>query len=147
MHTLEYRRATRIFTYVALPSEVQTRELIEKSLRLRKRVFVPAINLQTKEISIFEIWNTKSDFKKGPYGIPEPLKRRPGKPEQLDLVVVPGLGFDRKGMRLGRGEGYFDRFLTRTAKAPKIGLAFREQMVCKIPTAPHDIPVHRVITD
>ena len=147
MKLREYRKARRIFTYISLPSEVQTTELIKKSLLLKKRVFVPAIHVRKKEISIFEIWSMKSDLKRGPFGIPEPVKRRPGKPEKLELVVIPGLGFDKKGGRLGRGEGYFDRFLRRTAKAPKIGLAFREQIVRKIPVLAHDIPMNRIITD
>jgi 5-formyltetrahydrofolate cyclo-ligase len=147
MKTRDYLKAARIFTYIALPKEVQTQEFIQKSLALRKRVFVPAIHPRKKEISIFEIWNTKKDLKKGHFGIPEPVKKRPGRPEKLDLVIVPGLGFDGKGGRLGRGEGYFDRFLLRTGKARKIGLAFREQVVRKIPVTPHDVPVDRLITD
>lgn len=147
MKTREYRKARKIFTYISLPAEVQTDELIQKSLALRKRVFVPAIDPRKKEIFIFEIRNMKSDLKKGHFGILEPVKKCPGRTDKLDLVVVPGLGFDCKGGRLGRGEGYFDRFLSRTAKAPKIGLAFREQLVRKIPLSFHDIPVDHVITD
>ena len=148
MKTSEYKKAANIFTYIALPSEVQTLELIQKSLILRKRIFVPAIHIRKKEIAIFEIRNIKSDLKRGPFGISEPVKKRPGQPKKMDLVIVPGLGFDSKGRRLGRGEGYFDRFLPRTSKkAVKIGLAFREQKVRKIPTGVHDVSVDRVLVD
>ena len=147
LKTREYRNVSRIFTYISLPAEVQTLELIQKSLALRKRVFVPAVHLRKKEISVFEIRNIKSDLKRGAFGILEPIKKRLGRPEKLEMVIVPGLGFDAKGGRLGRGEGYFDRFLPRTVKASKIGLAFREQIVRKIPTGAHDIRVDRVITD
>lgn len=132
---------------MAMPSEVQTLGLIQKSLALRKRIFLPAINLRKKEIAIFEIRNTQSDLKRGPFGIPEPVKKHPAKPEAMDLMIIPGLGFDKKGGRLGRGEGYFDRFLVKNRKAVKIGLAFREQMVRKIPMAAHDIPVDKVLVN
>lgn len=136
-------------TYVALSDEVDTRELILKALALRKNVYAPRIFKKRKEIGIFQIRHPRKDLRKGTYGIQEPgaLSFHQGNPARLDLVIVPGLGFDRRGGRLGRGGGYFDRFLLKTNRARKIGLAFREQMVRKIPIGSHDIRVDRVITD
>ena len=142
-----FQNAHRIFTYVSLPLEVQTLSLIQEMFVQRKRVFVPAVHPKKKEISLFEIWDLKKDLKKGRFGILEPVRKRPAKVETVDLFIIPGIGFERKGTRLGRGEGYFDRFLKRVKKAPKIGLAFREQIVKKIPSAAHDVPVDQVITD
>lgn len=84
----------------------------------------------------------------GSYGILEPPfdPERIGQPEDLDLVIVPGIGFDLKGGRLGRGEGYFDRFLGEVAKAYKIGLAFECQIVEKIPRGLEDICINEVLT-
>lgn len=136
-------------TYVALSDEVDTRELILKALALRKNVYAPRVLRKRKEIGIFQIRHPLKELRGGTYGIQEPgvANRSQGDPARLDLVIVPGLGFDRRGARLGRGGGYFDRFLLKAKRARKIGLAFREQMVRKIPTGCHDVRVDRVITD
>ena len=145
----DFKKAKNIFTYMSLPGEVQTKHLIPIALKLGKRIFAPRIDLVKKEITIFEIRRPSEDLHPGAFGIPEPRVRkdRKGKPSELDLVIVPGLGFDRRGRRLGRGEGYFDRFLKKTGSAKKIGLAFREQIVKKIPSERHDIRVDKVLTD
>ena len=69
-------------------------------------------------------------------------------PDEIELIVVPGIAFDRNGNRIGRGQGYYDRFLAgyRHKGVPFIGLAFDFQVVQKIPSLPHDIPVTKLIT-
>ena len=147
MGRARFRSARSLLIYAALPEEVRTRELIQKSLALGKRVFVPSVNLKKKLMEIFEIHHGTKDLKKGAYGIWEPVRRKKERPKDLDLVIVPGLGFDKRGVRLGRGEGYFDRFLKKTKCAVKWGLAFREQIVPRIPKAPHDVVMDDVLTD
>ncbi len=144
-----FKNARTLFAYMALPGEVQTKTIVSKAIRLGKRVYAPRIDAAKKKITIFEIREPSADLHPGAFGIPEPRakKDRQGRPSSLDLVIVPGLGFDRKGRRLGRGEGYFDRFLKKTGKAVKIGIAFREQIVKKIPTAAHDVRVDKILTD
>jgi 5-formyltetrahydrofolate cyclo-ligase len=65
----------------------------------------------------------------------------------MDLIIVPGVAFDRKGGRLGRGAGYYDRLLRKARSVPKIGLCFREQLVRKVPMKKHDMSVDKIITD
>jgi 5-formyltetrahydrofolate cyclo-ligase len=65
----------------------------------------------------------------------------------MDLIIAPGVAFDRRGGRLGRGGGYYDRLLRRAEKVPVIGLCFREQLVKKVPMKPHDVRMNKVITD
>lgn len=143
-----YRKCVKILVYVSFRNEVETRPLIRRALKDGKEVFVPRVRKEGNNIRIYRIRNMKKDLKKGAYGIWEPhVSGRAGRPSELDLIVVPGLGFDRKGRRLGRGFGFYDRFLAKAAKAEKIGLAFREQMTAEIPAEKHDVPVHRVITD
>ena len=87
---------------------------------------------------------------KGHYGIPHPLElsSREIALDGIDLILLPGVAFDRRGNRLGRGGGYFDRFLSRVpAEVPRVGLAFRFQRVARLPRELHDQPVERVITD
>lgn len=148
MQTKVFQRSKNIFTYVALPDEVQTESLIWKSVAVRKNIFVPKINPRNKRIRMFQITNPLKDLKRGSFGIPEPKAKGPraGNPKILDLVVVPGLGFDRRKGRLGRGEGYFDRFLKKTGRARKVGLAFGEQIVDFIPMQTHDVRVHQIIS-
>ena len=144
-----YRKAQNIFIYISFGREVDTKSLILRALQDGKKVFVPRIRKAGKKINIYRVLDLKKDLKKGAYGIlePRPMPARRGKPSQLDTVIVPGLGFDRTGRRLGRGHGYFDRFLARVRGAKKIALAFREQMVSKVPVEKHDLPVDRIITD
>ena len=87
------------------------------------------------------------ELKPGAFGILEPAfdPKRLGRPEDLGLAVVPGLGFDRRGGRLGRGEGYFDRFLAEAKKAYKVGLAFEFQIVDEVPREAKDVSVDEVI--
>ena len=144
-----FQTSQNIMTYAALPGEVQTGPLIRKMLAMKKNVFLPRIHSARRPMSIFQIYHPSRDLRKGRYGIlqPRPLKTRKGNPKNLDLVLVPGVGFDRKGSRLGRGAGYFDRFLKKAKRSKKIALAFREQVLGKIPHGPHDVLMDRVITD
>ncbi len=144
-----FQTAKNILIYVALPREVQTQELILKAMALKKNIFVPCINQKTLRMEIYQVKDWKKDLCCGSYGILEPrsIKKRKGNPKKMDLMVLPGLGFDKKGGRLGRGAGYFDRFLAKAGKVKKIGIAFREQIVKKIPMAAHDVRIDGVITD
>lgn len=135
--------------YMPLRHEVDTRAVLVKLLALKKKLFLPAVNREREEIAIFQVKNLTRDLTPGSYGILEPRPGRcvPGRPSDLDLVLVPGLGFDRKGGRLGHGKGYFDKFLRKVKRAKKIGIAFKEQILEKIPLEKHDQRVDRVITD
>lgn len=142
-----FQKARNILCYAALPTEVQTRLILKEGLRRRKKMYLPVISESGRSIQIYRM--THFAFIRGLYGIPEPPRRlrHKGKLSELDLVIVPGLGFDKRGYRIGRGAGYFDRLLAKSKKAFKIGLAYREQIVGKVPVLPHDIRMHRVLTD
>ncbi len=88
------------------------------------------------------------DLQQGYGGIQEPKRSCPmSLPSQMDLIIVPGVAFDIRGYRLGRGGGYYDRLLRKAPCVPKIGLCFREQRVRKLPAAFHDVMMDSVITD
>ncbi len=150
LETEGFRSAACIFFYVALPTEVQTASLIEKVLRDKKRVLVPFADLENKEIRAYEIKHTKNDLKKGTLDIyePDPRGKEAVHPTEIDCVLVPGLAFDKKGSRLGRGAGFYDRFLTKLRPdAFKIALAFSFQVLPTIPLEDHDMKVDLVLTD
>ena len=144
-----FRRAKTVCCYVALPYEVQTWRMIEEMLVKRKRVVVPLVRPRSKRLALSEVRDPDADLAPGAFGVWEPKRsaRRPVRPRDLDLVLVPGLAFDRRGHRLGHGWGYFDRFLARLPKAtPTVGLAFRFQLLDRLPAASHDHAVQTVLT-
>lgn len=137
-----FRQAKSISLYHALPGEVETAAFIEKWAET-KTVFLPAVEGNDLK---FHIYKGKHTLRRGAFGIMEPEREDACPPGQTDLIIVPGIAFDRQCNRLGRGKGYYDRILT-TLPIPKIGLCFDFQLVDKIPTEPFDIPVDMVVTD
>ncbi|MBI3615138.1 MAG: 5-formyltetrahydrofolate cyclo-ligase [Candidatus Omnitrophica bacterium] len=146
-----YRKAKVLLCYAAVDGEVETRPILDQAIADGKRVAVPITFRRDKKLAAAEIKDPKKGLNfKGPFGIPEPSRHLHWRiaPDKLDLVLVPGVAFDRRGHRLGRGLGYFDRFLEKVpADVPRIGLAFRFQVVRELPFEPHDQPMHRVITE
>ena len=84
---------------------------------------------------------------RGAYGIDEPQGEVPCPPERIDLMVVPGMAFTREGTRLGRGKGYYDRYIAREGfRARRIGVCFRHQLLAELPAEPHDRRMDIVVT-
>jgi 5-formyltetrahydrofolate cyclo-ligase len=146
----EFSEAGTILFYLALADEVQTRKMIEYSLKLGKIVAVPLIDSQNKQILISELKDPEKELESGTLGILQPKKNfyRPLKVEQLDLVIVPGVAFDKRGNRLGFGKGFYDRFLRKAPDRTKsIALAFELQLVDDIQPQSHDVAVNYIITE
>ena len=144
-----FRRATTICCYVALPYEVQTWRMIEEMLKQGKRVVVPVVQRRAKRLMLCEVRDPANELARGAFGVWEPTARarRPIPVRDVDFVLVPGLAFDRRGHRLGHGHGYFDRFLARVPKTTTtIGLAFRFQLLDRLPIAAYDHAVQTVLT-
>ena|SRR3989338_11509484 len=145
-----FQKSACVFFYVSLTTEVDTIALIEKSWAMGKRVVVPLADLENKELKLYEIANLETDLQKGALGIlePRPDRTKPVDLEEIDLVIVPGIGFDRKNYRMGRGAGFYDRFLSKFGcDVPKIGLAFCFQVVSELPLESHDQKLDLVLTD
>jgi 5-formyltetrahydrofolate cyclo-ligase len=146
----EYARAKTVLFYLSFDGEVDTVRMIKKSIEQGKRVAVPAIRKETRELVPSVLKDYDTELARGPYGTHHPKEEyiRPIPLETLDLVVVPGLAFDEAGNRLGRGLGYYDRFLRRLPKnIPTVGLAFNFQMVSDFfPLEPHDCSVSKVLS-
>lgn len=146
----EYKSAKAVLLYVSFRSEVGTRGLIEAALRDGKTVIVPKVDRKAHRLKLFEIRNVTRDLEAGYMGIYEPVEHltRLAGPEEVDLVVLPGVGFDAAGRRLGYGGGYYDRLLEELKPgAGLIALAFEAQIVDEIPAEPHDKRVHKVVTE
>jgi len=140
-----FKKAKIVMFYIAFGGEVNTVEMIREAQKIGKVICVP-ICKKDKEIMQPAILENNAKLKKGPYGVYEPATENLVKPEDLDLIIVPGLAFDRKGNRLGRGKGYYDRFLgSLSNKTHSIGLAFDFQILPLIPTTIFDVSVKQLI--
>ncbi len=146
----EYLEAGTVMFYVSFQSEVRTDGMIREALK-EKRVVVPAV--RGKDLAVFELKDYDNSLERGSFGILEPREGRcmPVETRTINLVIVPGVVFDKYGGRLGFGRGYYDRFLRGLKKAGKnvrvIGLAFSEQVVEKLELDSNDIEMDRVVTE
>ncbi|GAB6138281.1 5-formyltetrahydrofolate cyclo-ligase [Halanaerobaculum tunisiense] len=145
----EFKEASRIMFYVAFRSEVATKAMIEQALELGKEIVVPITNSEEKTLQLSLLTDYEQELEPGTYGILEPKAqyRRLVKPQTMDLLVVPGSGFDKQGNRLGYGGGYYDRLFAAVGNPPKLAIAFAIQIVAEIKTEAHDISVDKVITE
>lgn len=146
----EYLAAGAVLFYVSFRSEVATRGMIESALKDAKRVFVPKVDRKAHRLKIYEIKDPARDLESGYMGIYEPVEGfcREVDPAGADLVVLPGVGYDETGRRLGYGGGYYDRLLeTLKPGTSLIGLAFEAQVVEEIPSEEHDRKVSKIITE
>jgi len=141
------QKARNILFYASMPVEVDTLLMIEKAIFLGKRVSLPIVEKNKGEL-IPTLISSMEDVHKGTYGILEPHLNpdRVVAVKDLDVMIVPGLAFDKKNNRLGRGAGYYDRFLSTLPKTvTTVGLAFDFQLTESLPTQGHDVPLHQII--
>jgi 5-formyltetrahydrofolate cyclo-ligase len=148
-----YKAAKTVMWYVDAGSEVRTRHTLPEALGHGKRVVVPWCVVETNTLELFLLADM-SELVEGAYKILEPkpeLRALPNKvvrPEELDLVMVPGTAFDPRGGRMGQGKGYYDRLLAGARPdAPLVGLAFDCQIFDEIPVAAHDVFMDLVLTE
>lgn len=142
-----FQQESTILFYYPVKNEVDTRPIIRKALALKKRVLLPAANKEKISLTLYLINDEKNDLEMGAYGILKPKKSCPViDKSEVDLIIVPGIGFDERGNRLGSGKGFYDYFL-KSSTAKKIGLAYESQIVNNLPTEEHDVPIDIIITE
>lgn len=146
----EYRQAGTIMVYVDFRNEVRTEALIKAAMAAGKRVAVPVTDIPGKKLTPSRLLDYPGDLVPGAWGIlePGPDFLRPLPPDEIDLVVVPGVAFDEKGNRLGYGGGFYDRFLLRTRQdTVYLAPAFELQIKPDVYPGKHDCPVHILVTE
>jgi 5-formyltetrahydrofolate cyclo-ligase len=144
----EYRSADVIMIFLSTPNEIETAHVALTAWADSKRVLAPRVSWEQRRMLPIEIKSLDSDVRDGRMGLREPVDGMPIPVSEIDLVIVPGLAFDARGNRLGRGRGFYDRFLAhRDFRAVSCALAFEEQFVDALPHEAGDIPVHMLVTD
>lgn len=136
-----FQLAEKILMYHALPDELETRNFLRK-WKGQKKFFLPRVNGVNLEILPYD----ESRLEIGSFHIEEPKGDDIHPVDEIELIIVPGVAFDRKGRRLGRGKGFYDRLLA-TTKATKIGVGYEFQIVDEIPSEDHDVPMDMIFTE
>lgn len=148
-----FMESNLIMCYISFKNEVLTYEFIEQCFSSGKRVALPVIDTDCsgiKGITAYEIFDVHNDLVPGFYGIFEPRKRPRNIiiPSEIDMIVVPGIAFDKKKQRIGFGAGYYDRFLSKLSNdCVKISIGFDFQIVENIPHEEHDIELDLIVTE
>ena len=153
----EYQNAHTIMWYIDCRSELRTKpELLAEVAKGEKKIIVPYCTEDENGDNKLGLWWMESleEMVVGKWNILEPPKDMWGNPEKeveaqdLDLVMVPGVGFDRDGGRMGNGQGYYDRLLEKVrADAPLIALGYESQLFDNVLVAPHDVYMDKVVTE
>lgn len=142
----EYIKSKRLFCFLSFGSEVDTEEILRDALKT-KEVYVPYIN-KTDDLMYPVLIKDLNNFIINKFGIREPeFDEKAIIPDEFDLVIVPGVSFDREGWRIGYGKGYYDKFFKKYNVKNKTAVAFDLQLVDKVSFEDHDIPVDLIITE
>ena len=158
----EWKKANNVCCYLSMPGEVQTQLLIKASLTAGKRICVPALRKASGHYDL--AWLRQGErFISGDGHVPEPIEHDWVKVQRpliqgteidaeqcaIDLVIIPGMAFDRSGARIGRGNGHYDRLLRMNilSSAFKLGLAFEFQLMDEMPVEAHDVQMDAVVTE
>lgn len=148
--TLEcFQRARCVLAYANIGSEFDTSALLSHVMA-KKKLVLPKVDQVTRTLQLFFVEDLETDLQPGVWGIREPRADRcvPAPPDEIDLVLAPGVAFTRRGERLGYGGGYYDQLLARFSPRPTIvAAAFDIQIVSDVPLGTTDLPVDSVVTE
>ncbi len=146
--TPEFMSARVVMLYLSTAHEVDTATLALKCWQDGKTVVVPKVSWDQRRMLPVEIATLQSGLTTTGHGVREPITGKPIPVDMIDLVVVPGVGFTLTGHRIGRGMGFYDRFLAQSEfLGVSCGLGFEEQVVEQFPVLDHDIPLSMLATD
>lgn len=145
-----YKNAKNIMTFISFGSEIDTHEFIKQGIKECKNILVPVTFHKSREMKPSLLMDF-DELEIGYFNILTPKQEyiRYIDPIEIDLVIVPGAVFDRKGYRIGYGGGFYDRFLSTKIRKdiPKIAIAFDLQVIDKVPREHYDVPVDFIVTE
>ncbi|HTV48315.1 MAG TPA: 5-formyltetrahydrofolate cyclo-ligase [Phycisphaerae bacterium] len=147
--TREYARAQLVLLFLSMEQEVETSTLAIQAWKDGKCIAVPRVLWDEKKLEPVEIKSLETTEHRSVAGLREPTHGTLVPLGRIDLIAVPGLAFDRRGYRIGRGKGFYDRFLAqREIRATRVALCFHEQLLHEHLTPEvHDVPVDIIVTD
>jgi len=141
----ELRAARKVMLFSSFDSEVETAAMIERLAVMGKELALPRVE-GTDIVAV--AYRSGDPVREAWFGAKEPLDARILSPAEIDVVVTPGLGFDRAGHRLGYGSGFYDRFLRRVRPdAFKVAIAFHLQLLDEVPWRSDEVPVDAIVTE
>lgn len=141
-----WKTASCVLLFAPLPDEPDLWPLLAEAITAGKTMALPAFVPGTNTYTVRQIIDPTRDLTAGKFGIHEPSPTCPELPlNRLDLALVPGVAFDRRGGRLGRGKGFYDRLLS-AVNGRKCGVAFDEQIVDAVPVGPMDVRLNCILT-
>ena len=143
-----YDASKEVLAYYPFRSEIDTTIIIRRALKDKKKVILPKVS--GKKLDLYYIKDLENDLSSGSFDIMEPIPSKCilASYEAIDMVLVPGVGFDRNFNRLGYGGGFYDRLLEKLpGKTPRIALAFNVQLIKNIPVMAHDLKMDIIITE
>jgi len=147
-HTDAFAGAGAIMIFLPLAYEIDARPVAVRAWQTGKTVTVPQVGYAQRRMIPLEIRSLAEPMDTDRHGVQTPTHGRPIPVEMIDLVVVPGLAFDRAGHRLGRGGGFYDRFLSQPDfHGAACGLGLDEQLVDRVPATGHDVALDMLVTD
>ena len=146
LHLKEFKEAKTALLYVSKENEADTTKLIKKLLKENKKtIIVPRVKKGKNELELHKI-SSFNDLATGHYSVLEPIKSSLVSADKIELVIVPGIAFDKKGNRLGYGNGYYDVLLKKVLSTT-IALAYDFQVINHVPSDKLDVPLDIIITD
>jgi 5-formyltetrahydrofolate cyclo-ligase len=144
----EFMQARVVMLYLSTDEEIDTAPLALRCWQAGKSVVVPKVSWDQRRMLPVEITTLQTGITSTGPGIREPMAGKPIPLDLIDFVIVPGLGFSVTGYRIGRGMGFYDRFLAQSDFIGRsCGLAFEEQIVEALPVLDHDVPLSMLVTD
>lgn len=145
-----YQKAETVMLYLNFKNEVDSIKMIEECFKQGKKVALPYCIKEGTRIVPTELRDIENDIEELNMGYLQPKKEciRPISIDEIDLIIVPGIAFDKRCYRLGFGAGYYDRFLNNLhLSIPTIGVCYDYQIIHSIPNEPHDVPLDFIITE
>ncbi len=142
-----YKNSKSMALFISFGTEIGTSFLLNQTTKDGKKIFLPRVEPNSQILSWLEM-KKDSKFKVSSYGIPEIIEQEPLSDEEIsniDLVIVPGLGFTENNYRIGYGGGFYDRFFEIAPKTYKVGIGFKEQLVEELPLEPWDAPLDEIV--
>jgi 5-formyltetrahydrofolate cyclo-ligase len=141
-----WKQARTILFYAPLPDEPDLWPLVSVSLAAGRTIALPWFDAKTDHYIAARIQDPANDVRFGRFGIREPTRDCPVIPlNQLEFLLVPGVAYDLRGRRLGRGKGFYDQMLA-LVRGTTCGVAFEEQIVDEVPVEPHDVHLNCILT-